>query len=337
MNNFTEEEDFVEEWRPMELFEEFLGTYEISNIGRVRTVKTGNIRTGRSSRGYLTISISNRGVCKKVLIHRMVAFAFCENKDPSKFTIVNHIDGNKGNSKYTNLEWCDHKMNTRHAMDVLKVCGAKKISDEDVEWARENMEFFPIRAIAKKFSVDAKTLRVRLGIDSPTEPILSKREGYVKFTEQEIETIRKYLSDGASCSEIAESIGCTIRTILDIKDGKTYIKKHSFQKYRLPEEDVKEIRKCFITNHREFGATALAKKFKVPYAEIQAIVRDFKVEKDEEALGGIRCLTNSECLEICKVEKIDKTNIYEIADRYKVSVATIKKVMSVYQYNQAKT
>ena len=58
-------------------------------------------------------------------MHRLVAIAFlpepshelkelCSTKG-SGVVLVNHIDGNKLNNNYTNLEWCDDGYNTRHA------------------------------------------------------------------------------------------------------------------------------------------------------------------------------------------------------------------------------
>ncbi len=47
------------------------------------------------------------------LVHRLVAQAFCENKD--NFQVVNHIDGDCANNHYKNLEWCSQAYNVRHA------------------------------------------------------------------------------------------------------------------------------------------------------------------------------------------------------------------------------
>ena len=42
---------------------------------------------------------------------------YVENPNPKEYDIVNHIDGNKMNNHYTNLEWCNISMNTQHAYD----------------------------------------------------------------------------------------------------------------------------------------------------------------------------------------------------------------------------
>lgn len=49
-------------------------------------------------------------------MHRLVAFTFIEN-DNSDRICVNHIDGDRNNNHKSNLEWCTHKENIKHARD----------------------------------------------------------------------------------------------------------------------------------------------------------------------------------------------------------------------------
>ena len=70
------------------------------------------------SKGYIVINISlldnyNNKVHKNLLVHRLVALAFIKNNN--NFNIINHIDGNKCNNYYKNLEWCTTKLNMIHA------------------------------------------------------------------------------------------------------------------------------------------------------------------------------------------------------------------------------
>lgn len=55
-------------------------------------------------------------------IHRLVGEAFIPN--PENKATINHIDGNKKNNHYTNLEWATHHENLKHAYQMaLKTNG----------------------------------------------------------------------------------------------------------------------------------------------------------------------------------------------------------------------
>lgn len=51
-------------------------------------------------------------------VHRVVAQVFCYNPDPINKIQVNHIDGNKSNNHYKNLEWMTPSENTQHSNDA---------------------------------------------------------------------------------------------------------------------------------------------------------------------------------------------------------------------------
>ena len=57
-------------------------------------------------------------------IHKLVAWAFCNL--PDKLEVVDHLDGDKGNNHYTNLEWVTHGENTRRALKngLTKIYGS---------------------------------------------------------------------------------------------------------------------------------------------------------------------------------------------------------------------
>lgn len=98
--------------------------YSISNLGRIRRdtkdvlMPNGFYRHLEekimtpliSNRGYLRVTILH----KKYSIHRLVATYFVAN--PNNSDVVNHIDGNKQNNIYTNLEWVSYKENINHAL-----------------------------------------------------------------------------------------------------------------------------------------------------------------------------------------------------------------------------
>ena len=63
--------------------------------------------------GYQRVVLQDNGYRKHVKVHRLVAEAFVVNYDNKEQ--VNHIDGNKLNNHYSNLEWCSNIENQQHA------------------------------------------------------------------------------------------------------------------------------------------------------------------------------------------------------------------------------
>ena len=99
----------------MEIWKEIEGSNgecEVSNLGRVKCKGIIKKVVVNSQNGYCYVRL-NQNITP--LVHRLVAFAFCENPKPEQYKEVNHIDGNKTNNKATNLEWVDRKLNMIHA------------------------------------------------------------------------------------------------------------------------------------------------------------------------------------------------------------------------------
>ena len=69
----------------------------------------------RIYKGYpiLTLGRSNRS---RVRVHRLVATAFVDN--PNNYETVNHIDRDKLNNNYSNLEWCTREYNVKHGLST---------------------------------------------------------------------------------------------------------------------------------------------------------------------------------------------------------------------------
>ena len=106
----------MEVWKDIEGWE---GEYQISNLGRVKSFKVNKngiiMKPYPINSGYLLIDLMKNGVRERRLIHRLVAVAFIHNDDIDNKVIVNHIDGNKKNNTYTNLEWVTYSENSDHA------------------------------------------------------------------------------------------------------------------------------------------------------------------------------------------------------------------------------
>lgn len=114
----------VESWKPIKEYEDI---YEISDHGRVARIRNGErklINPQINNRnGYQYAHLSKNNSVKAFRVHRLVAEHFIPN--PNKKPQVNHIDGDKTNNFYTNLEWASASENQLHRFRVLKKPGGK--------------------------------------------------------------------------------------------------------------------------------------------------------------------------------------------------------------------
>ena len=119
----------VEEWKDIYFIEndieyDYRGLYQVSNIGRVKSLGNGKTRkekilkAKKTKECYLRVGLCKEGKQKWFYVHRLVAHMFIENDDPEHKTDVNHKDENKENNCVDNLEWCttqyNHDFGTRN-------------------------------------------------------------------------------------------------------------------------------------------------------------------------------------------------------------------------------
>lgn len=108
--------------------------YAVSNHGYVMNKETGNILKpfyDKDSYQKIGLKIGDESY-KNFLVHRLVAWEFCEDRDIVK--VVNHIDGAKiKNNEYLNLEWCTRSENDLHAFRLgLRKPTNSKYSEDDI-------------------------------------------------------------------------------------------------------------------------------------------------------------------------------------------------------------
>ena len=99
----------------------------------------------------------------QITAHRLVAFCFLENS--KEFKEVNHIDGNKKNNFYKNLEWCTRSHNVKHCFQIgLRNSkgennGRAKIKKEDVRKIKDMYSNkISIAEIARTFKIGWTTV-----------------------------------------------------------------------------------------------------------------------------------------------------------------------------------
>lgn len=129
-----------EEWRDVVGYE---GLYQVSSYGRVKSLQLGKetiMKHTPDKDGYRSIGLSKNGNPKGYQVHRLVAIAFIENKDNKE--TVNHVDGNKANNNFDNLEWNTRSENMLHAYktgltnSIGENSGRAKLTESDVRCIR---------------------------------------------------------------------------------------------------------------------------------------------------------------------------------------------------------
>lgn len=133
--------------------------FSVSNRGRV--VRDGvSVRLIPDVGGYLRVQYQEKGTGKQAFafVHRLVAALFVDNPDPDNCKIVNHMDGNKTNNCFWNLEWVTESGNAEHAV-VSGLSRGKSLTAEEVERICSDMASgMESKLICSKYGIDIKLL-----------------------------------------------------------------------------------------------------------------------------------------------------------------------------------
>jgi len=113
-----------EVWKPIDGYE---GLYEISNLGRVRSLEFRNgvvsqrrvrqLTPTDNGHGYKIIGLRCNGKKKNHYVHRLVAQAFVPN--PNNLPVIDHIDHDRANNSATNLRWITQGDNVRYSRSLM--------------------------------------------------------------------------------------------------------------------------------------------------------------------------------------------------------------------------
>jgi hypothetical protein len=97
--------------------EGFEGLYQITTLERVWSIRRKKFMTYfKEKKGYMTVSLNKDGKQYYLRLHRLIAKAFIPN--PENKPQINHLNGNKGDNRISNLEWCTARENIQHACNT---------------------------------------------------------------------------------------------------------------------------------------------------------------------------------------------------------------------------
>ena len=205
-------------WKSIKDYE---GYYEVSSLGRVRSIertivkndgrvttyKERIIKPHKNNQGYLMVSLYVGGKCKRFLVHRLVAEAFIPN--PENKPCVDHINTIRTKNEVTNLRWATYEENNNNELTNKKQSESRKeyMTEEVKKEISERSKGKKLSEETKKKMSESKKGK-RKGKDNPRSIMLMTilPSGLIlepmcmsdlsKFINMEITTISRIIKSG---------------------------------------------------------------------------------------------------------------------------------------------
>jgi hypothetical protein len=119
-----------------------------------------------AGRGYVTTSLYQDGFWQNYLVHRLVALLFVEKPERHKDIDfeelqVNHIDGNKLNNAWDNLEWITGHENMKHAREQGLFSNQLKVLSRDLETG-EITSYYSVSECARQAGMTNSVMFIHL-------------------------------------------------------------------------------------------------------------------------------------------------------------------------------
>ena len=181
----------MEEWKAIKGYE---GLYEVSNLGRVKSISYTNqygtfdrvvILKGWICEGYQCVQLTRNNEKKTFKIHRLVAETFISN--PDNLPEVDHINTIRDDNRVENLRWVTHKENMNNELTKLNI-GKSVTNENNGMYGKLHSEETKnkMSEIAKKGKDNPKSIKV-VQLDKNTNELIKiwdsineaqRKEGY---------------------------------------------------------------------------------------------------------------------------------------------------------------
>lgn len=224
--------------------------YLASNKGRIySTINRELIVPKVAKRGYLEITLKViKGGQRTLRVHRVIMGCFCKGT-PESFETVNHINGDKGDNRIENLEYCTVTENNRHFARELKreqPQSGERIVSEMRRYRDEIDQKF------KQQQMNAPRGKKELNVD-------------------EYDLIKEYVDRFYPDKEICLLFDIKMSIIKSIKEGDA----ERTPRNKIPESTIIEI--CKDLEEGELTQHEIVEKYNVRWSAISGLIsRDWK-------------------------------------------------------------
>jgi hypothetical protein len=119
----------MEEWKPIEGYED----YQISNLGRVKSLKNNNeliMKQSKTRLGYVRVWLYTNCCRKEKQLHRLIASTFIPN--PDNKPEVDHINRQKDDNRIENLRWVSRSDN------CINVIARNKLNQKNIYLTKDD-------------------------------------------------------------------------------------------------------------------------------------------------------------------------------------------------------
>ena len=164
----------IEIWKDIP---DYKGLYQVSNLGRIKSLYFGKeriLKTHKDKYGYLISHLHNNSKGKTHFVHRLVALAFIPN--PENYPMINHKDESRDNNCVENLEWCDCKYNLNYGSRNIRLSKAKKGKPLTEEHKQNMSKAKKGKPLTKKGKPLTEEHKQKIGITKKGKPLTEEHK-----------------------------------------------------------------------------------------------------------------------------------------------------------------